>query len=209
MPSLCPFFRSECKESNCVMWDNEDCLIINFLRTFSEEFRASEPAEETNGKVSVPFRFLEPQTIIPEEIKNATAEDIAKEYIHFVETEFPDSDMHSVLRNFSIFLQTKNLANRWNLPPDISVKIQKAENLAREIIGKKIEEQHKHQLEQEKKELKSLIENCVTWSRKYNLNKVTYSDIDAFLLENEITILPETRRSLYSMTNLALKKASH
>ena len=204
MKSLCPFFNGECKGNQCVMWYNENCLIVNFLQNISIGFERAESTEEVIEEPYQP-RFEIPKPSIPEEIKQTTAEELAVEYVTFLETEFPESELTPHGGNFQLFLNSKNITSHWNLPPDIQIKIQKAEILAREEIKKKIEIEHRLRIEKEKEELPSLISRCIDWAITYGFKKVTLADVDAFLLENELDILKETKRTLYSLTNLKLK----
>jgi hypothetical protein len=72
--------------------------------------------------------------------------------------------------------------------------MQKAELLARKRV-----------LQEEKDELPSLVDKCVEWAGINNLNKVTFADVDAFLLDKDLRLLGETKRALYSMANVKLK----
>jgi len=104
-----------------------------------------------------------------------------------------------------LFLESKNLIERWNLPPEISIKLQKAEVLAKQRLQKKKEEERRARLEKEKQELPSLVSRCVDWAVTHALKRVTHADIDVFILENNLDMLPETKRALYSMTNFKMK----
>ena len=45
MMTFCPFFNAECKGNQCVMWSNEECLIVGFLERLQVAF-PMEPIEE-------------------------------------------------------------------------------------------------------------------------------------------------------------------
>lgn len=203
--TFCPFFKEECKGNQCIMWSDEKCLIVAFLHNIQTSFEREIPEEEIVVREPIISRFERPEPTIPEEIKQATAETLAIEFITFLETEFPDSELAPYGGNFDLFLQTKNLTDRWGLPPEIRLKIEKARTLARAEIRKRIETEHKIRLEREKEELPSLLNRCVDWAITMGMKRVTVADVDAFILENEFDILKETRRALYAMTNVKLK----
>lgn len=205
MITFCPFFKDECKGNQCVMWSNEKCLIVDFLQKLQSSFEKEIPEEEIVVREPIISRFERPEPTIPEEIKQATPETLAAEFILFLETEFPESKLTPYGGNFELFLQTKNLTEHWNLPPEIRLKIKKAQTLARDEIQKRIETEHKIRFEREKEELPSLVDRCADWAITKGMKRVTVADVDAFILENEFDILKETRRALYSMTNVKLK----
>ena len=202
--SLCPFFNEECKGNQCVMWSDGECLVVGFLYQLKTGF-LSEPDADTFSMEEPMIRFERPEPEIPDDIKNSSPESLAAEYIAFIETEFPDSDMGHRYGNFDLFLQTKNLTDRWQLPADIKIKIEKARTLAREEIRKRAETERKLRLETEREELPSLVNRCCDWAITNGMKRVTVADVDAFILENEYDIIKETRRALYAMTNVQLK----
>ena len=48
MNTFCPFFKDICRGNECVMFKNEECLIVTFLQNISEESPQSEGIIETN-----------------------------------------------------------------------------------------------------------------------------------------------------------------
>jgi hypothetical protein len=159
------------------------------------------------SQIETPFRagFGIQKPEIPTEVKHATADDLASEYITFLETEFPELELTPYGQNFDLFLKSKYQIERWNLPLDVSAKIQKAEYLAKQRLLKQKAEERKKRLEKEKAELPSLASRCVDWAVTHNLKKVTQADVDAFVLEYDLEMLPETKRAIYSKVNLELK----
>ena len=77
--------------------------------------------------------------------------------------------------------------------------------LAQRQLENEREIKEREQLEREKAELPSLINSCIDWAREHGLKRVTKADIEAFLLEKNIEILPQTQRALYAMVNVQLK----
>lgn len=203
--SFCPFLKDECQGNQCVIWYDEQCLIAAFLQNIHTGLEKQRSAEEEILVDEPRFEFRRPETVVPEEIKQATPETIAAEFLDFLETEFPDSKTRIYGGNFDLFLQTKNLTNRWNLPPEINLKIQKAQALAREGIRQKNEAEHRKRFEDEKVELPSLVSRCCDWAISKGMKRVTVADVDAFILENDLDMLKETKRALYSLTNVELK----
>jgi hypothetical protein len=187
------------------MWFNEECLIVGFLQNLQSGFTKTEYEPDIPIDVQPSFTFQRPEPTIPEDIKNATPESLASEYIAFLETEFPDSEPGMLFGNFQLFLETKNLIDRWGLPAELRLKLEKAQILAREEIRKRVETEKKLRLETEKGELPSLVNRCCDWAITKGMNRVTVADVDAFILENEFDLLQETRRALYAMANVQLK----
>ena len=200
MTILCPFYKENCKGNQCVMWYDEKCLIVNFLQKIQMDFSEEEaPSEDLS------FARYEVEVAMPEDIKSATPEELAIEYINFLQREFPKLELIPHSNMFDLFLESKGLINRFNLPPEMRLKIRRAQMLARNEIEHRNELEHQMRLEREKEELPSLIERCIDWAITNGFKRVTKADVEAFLLENELDILPETRRSLYVMTNARIK----
>ena len=73
----------------------------------------------------------------------------------------------------------------------------------------KEEEQYWAQVELEKAELPSLIDQCIDWANSRRISRLTKSDIKSLLYEYKYTITDETEKLLYSLVNSKLKsKAS-
>jgi len=144
---------------------------------------------------------------VPSEIKFATAEELAAKLIDFAKKEFPD-DKRIYIRSVSqLFWGQKNIS-KWDMPPEIQLKIEKTEILAQKQMDAEREVKEKEQLEKEKTELHSLVSSCVDWAKDHGLKRITQADVDAFLLEKNIEILPQTKRALYAMANVAIKSKS-
>ena len=203
--SECPFFNDTCKGNQCVMWFDEECLIVGFLRNLHSGISKPEIEFDEPIDLQPSYHFERPEPVIPEDIKSATAESLAAEFITFLEREFHDSELTPHYGNFQLFLQTKNLVDRWNIPADIRLKIEKAQTLARDEIQKRIETERRIRFETEKEELPSLVNRCCDWAVTNGMKRVTVADVDAFILENELDMLKETRRALYAMSNVQLK----
>jgi len=205
MNTFCPFFKEKCKGNECVMWKDEKCLIIAFMENLAQP-PEEEHEEELGDRMPV---VIEPTGLVekevPDEIKSATPEELAAELIAFAKKEFPDKERVFIRGDVGrLFWGSKNV-ERWSAPADIRLKMEKAEMLAQRQLESEQEIKMKEQLEQEKTELPSLVNLCVDWAKKQGFKRVTQSDVDAFLLEKNMEILPQTKRSLYAMANVAIK----
>ena len=202
MNTFCPLIREKCKGNECVMWVDEKCLVVTFMEDFVKP-----PEEEFEERVALPISYEHEEMSvkeIPDEIKSATQEELAAELISFAKKEFPDEERVWIHNISPLFWESKNI-ERWNLPPDIKLKIEKAEMLAQRQLENEREVKEREQLEREKAELPSLVNSCVDWAREHGLKRVTKADIEAFLLEKNIEILPQIQRALYAMVNVQLK----
>ena len=104
------------------MWIDEKCLVITFMENFVKP-----PEEEFEEPVPLPISYEHKEISakeIPEEIKSATPEELAAELISFAKKEFPDDERIWIRNIASLFWESKNV-ERWNLPSDIQLKIEK------------------------------------------------------------------------------------
>jgi hypothetical protein len=102
-------------------------------------------------------------------------------------------------------LKILDCIEKFFMPPEIRVKVEKAELLAER--KKRIEEeaQRKERLGKEKEELSSLVSQCVDWARINGLKRLTSADVDTYILEKDLDLLQETKRAMYAMANVKLK----
>jgi len=159
---------------------------------------------ETNDTAQQAEEEIEEPTIKEgrfNEIKSFSPEELAAEIISFAKEEFPDQGDERrvpVHRIIDLFWGSKKIA-KWGFPADIGLKIEKAEILARNQLESKREVK-------EKEKLLSLVNPCVDWAKEHGLKKVTEADVDAFLLERNIDVLPRTKkRALYALVNSKIK----
>jgi hypothetical protein len=202
MNMFCPLVREKCKGSECVMWKDGKCLVITFIENFGQL-----PEGEFEGHIPIPTGYEHEeisQRGIPGEIKSATPEELAAELVSFAKKEFPDEERMWLRNIATLFWESKKI-ERWSLPPDIKLKIEKAEILAQRQLESERETKERERLEKEKAELPSLVDSCVDWAKEHNLKRVTKADIEAFLLEKDIEVLPQTQRALYALVNVRLR----
>lgn len=190
---LCPFFKTNCKGNQCVMCRDGQCLVVNYLRPSNWEEVPSGEGQIKDAKPS-----------LPEWLKTGTPEDLAQKIMEFKEKEFPTGKNY---RQICYFFRDNEGLNECHLPPDIDLKLSRAEDIVSEKLAKAEIDKKKAQLEKERKELPSLVDQCIIWATDSGLKRVTLPDIDAFILQKDLDILYETKRTLYSMVNVKLKRA--
>ncbi|MCW4005534.1 MAG: hypothetical protein NWF04_02895 [Candidatus Bathyarchaeota archaeon] len=188
-----------------MMWKEEQCMIVNFLECLQEMPSKENQDAFSEEIVQAPSSVLgRIETKVPSWLKTATPESIAKEILEFKDEQSPKNDGISFHLLSNLFWSKKGV-EKFFLPPEIELKIRQADIEARLQLQKEDDEKKKAMLLQEKEELPSLVCQCVDWARVNSLKRLTLSDIDTFILEKDIDILKETKRALYSMTNVKLK----
>ena len=202
MKDQCPFFKKKCLGNQCVMWKDETCLVVSFMENF-----VGQPPAEFERPEPLGFEMETREVEVPTEIKLATPEELAAKLVDFAKKEFPDEDRIWIRNVAQLFWGSKKVS-RYGMPPEIQLKIEKAEILAQKQLEKEGEVKEREILEKEKVELPSLVSSCVDWAKDHGLKRITKADIDAFLLEKDIEILPQTQRSLYAMANVEIKSKS-
>jgi hypothetical protein len=202
MNTFCPFLKENCKGNECVMFKNEECLIVSFLKNVSEEDRPE--VSEIEGIERGGLILHREEAEVPEWIKKRTPEDLAVEILEYKKKEFPEDEEVSFHTVSDFFWKSKGVES-YLMPSEAQLKMDRAEFLAEREITKKEEAQKKKRLMEEKEELPSLVSQIIDWARINGLKRVTLSDIDTYILEKDLDILYETKRALYAMSNLKLK----
>lgn len=198
MNTFCPFFRDNCRGNECIMFRDGDCLVVKFFQSVSEE-------HPERGEIVETTRFeIEEEAEVPDWLNNFTAEEIASEILEFKKERFPEEEYIHIHTAITLFWEEKGI-QRYRMPSEISIKISQADTLASIMYRKEQQNQKKIRMEKENTELPSLVGRCVDWARTNNLKRVTVADIDAYILENELDILNETKRAIYAKTNVDLK----
>jgi hypothetical protein len=209
---LCPFFKEDCHGNKCVMWHNEECVIVAFLEGMQElsmsEKSVHSSQEPTEGTGVILQREV---AEAPDWLKTASPEIIAKEILEFKESKFPEVHVGVTLRsrsNFHNFLFTywtqkgvlKNL-----MPSEIQVRISEAERLAEQELVKKEQIEKKERLENETEQLPNLVSQFVDWTKPRSIKRPTLTEVEQFVVDKNIDILKETKRSIFIMANEKLK----
>jgi len=203
MENLCPFFKEACHGNECVMWKNEECLIASFLQRISEAQEKGLPStEEITGTGGMILHREE--TEVPKWLKTSTPEELAVEMLEFKEKEFPNEEKVSFHTLSRFFWENKGV-ERFFLPSEAQLKIERANYLAERQIAKEEDAEKKKRLAREKEELPSLVSQCLDWARMNNLRRLTLADVDTFVMEKELVLLNETKRSMYAIANVKLK----
>jgi hypothetical protein len=187
------------------MWKNEECLIASFLQRISEEPEESITSSEESLEESKSGMILHREEAeAPKWLKTSTPEEIAVEILDLKKKEFPEEgqfDFHTI----SHYYWSGKGVESYLMPPQIQVKIQKAEFLAEKEMRREEETQRKERLAKEKEELPTLVSQCVDYARINGLKKLTRADVDTYILEKDLDILQETERAIYAMANFKLK----
>lgn len=197
MNTFCPFFKETCRGNECVIFRNEECLFVSFLQIVSEGVPSEEIIERR-------IEFQREEVEVPAWIKTRTPEELAVEMLEFKKKEFPENENLGFHTISNFFWKSKGI-ERYAMPSDIELKVERANILAQREILKEEEKQKKEQWEKEKEELPSLVSQCIDWARTNGLKRLTLGDIDAYIMERNLDILRETRRALYAMANVKLK----
>ena len=204
--TFCPFLRETCKGNECIMFRDEECLLVSFLQavregapTPEEGMPSMQEGIERGGLI-----LHREEAEVPDWIKKRTPEELAVEILEFVKKEFPEEEWFGFHLASRYFWESKGV-QEYMMPSEVQLKIQRANFLAQKELTKQAEAERKRTLQEEKDELPSLVGKCVDWARINGLNKVTLADVDTFLLEKDLELMHETKRALYSMANLKLK----
>jgi hypothetical protein len=185
---FCPLIRGECRDSLCVMWKDEKCLIIALAEKYSQS------------------HIFEAQA--SDRVKLATAEELAEDLVSFIRKDYQGETSRFSMFEFDSFWQDHNVGRwRWrdDIEPEMAIKLEKAEDLATKQFDHEDKIRRKSQAEREKAQLHSFTDVCVDWARDRGLKSVTKADLQTFLMEKEIDILPETQKALYLKTNTELR----
>jgi hypothetical protein len=199
MDNLCPFFKETCHGNECVMWKNEECLLVTFLQRIQEGVPTSEEGIDRTGMI-----LHREEAEVPKWLKTSTPEELAVEMLEFKDKEFQKEEKVSFHTLSRFFWQNKGV-ERFFLPPKAQLKIEQANYLAERQIAKEEDAKKKKRLSEEKEELPSLVSQCVDWARINGLKRLTLADVDTFIMEKDLDVLNETKRAIYAMGNVRLK----
>ena len=198
--TFCPLTRDECKGNECVMWKDEKCILVSFLEKFGHQYDEilSSPLAETE------ILDDEEKPKVPDWIKNKTVEEIAIEILDYIKIEFPERIDYFASRYINQFWSAREI-HQYSMPQEIVLKMQKVTFMAENEFRKQCGEERKQKIQNEKAELPSLVGQCLDWARINGLTRITVADVETFMIEKDIELLPETKRALYAMSNFKLK----
>lgn len=196
MATFCPLIKDKCKKSECLAWKDDACLIFSFLEIQIENNKLADLED---------FDEEEPQEI-PAELKSVSPEKLAQELVAFAKAESDaNSDEPIYIHQVADYFWRSKKIEKWELPVDLEMKVEKAERMADQLLEKEHQERTEKRLEKENAELPALVEDCIKWAQQKGFKKVTHADIDAYLMKKKINIHYETRRNLYATVNVELK----
>ena len=197
MEDFCPLLKENCKHESCVFWQ-EKCLFVLFFQNCiaKPNVEVYEGAEEEEEEI-----------VIPDEVKNFSAEQLAELAFSYAQKEVREEEQKYLFSDFfDEFWNSIGLEDKYDLSNDMRAKIDKAEKITEKKWEKKIADSGRAKFQKEKESLPQLIQDCTKWAKQNGLKRVTQSDISTFLLEKNIDILRETKTMLYSKTNALLKE---
>jgi len=183
------------------MWLDENCMIVNFL----QKIQTAIPLEEELDSDQRGFDFEISTRPVPDYIKMVSPEELAAEYLSFIQTEFPDSDTRSSYNVFDLFLRSKGVDNRFELPLEIDIKIRKARALISIEREQEIEREQQIRIEQERAELSSYLDRFGDWLSERELTKARFVDVNRFASEYELDLLGNTLRDILEKTQTRLE----
>jgi len=195
--SFCPLINDDCKEAQCRFWQ-ESCLVYDFLLVFGNIVSAG---LEGYGIGEVSDTEV---TSLSEDFRNTPIQQLANEFIEFCidkfqELDYPSSEM------FKYFLETKDVRDQWSLKLNDRIFLDRVRSMAQNKTSRNQLQIMEELRIKEKERLPNIVNDCVEWARSHGFTRVRQSDVEAFLLENDISVLAETKRALYSMVNVNLK----
>lgn len=139
---------------------------------------------------------------IPGEISGKSVEDLAKEFIEFIEREFPEEKYNAMEKHkdqtLRLFWLTKGVSV-FTTNPEFELKKEKVEMLVEMELEKRV-------MKENKELLSSLTSKIVEWAKKNELSKITKTDVDIFLMEEELILSSRLKDVLHRMANLGIRK---
>lgn len=139
---------------------------------------------------------------ISNDVKSKSVEQLAEELLAFIREEFPESETRvgPPYEAERLFWETKGLRSPFVEDPEIRIKMERTEILARSILEQEVQKR-------EKELIPELVEQCVKWARENGLRKVTKTNVDYFLTEAGRSLSRTSRDTIYNKVNLSLSKA--
>lgn len=206
MTSFCPIIKEDCKGSKCISWKDDNCLIFFWLELSTQSSKKSMEEDD-----DFEFEFEEKShKKVPAKIESSTVEQLANDLLEFTKKEFEGEEGYQRrIRVSSNSYWEKIGLDRFyfDLPVDIRLKLEKAERLAQKQVDIELEAKTKKRLDAEKAKLPELIDKCKHWAINRGVKKIILADLDVFLLEEDIKLLPQTKRAILATTNLDLKSS--
>lgn len=176
-------------------------MVVNFLQKIHTAIPSEEDVE--SGQIEF-YPEISPRDV-PDYIKTISPEDLASEYVTFIQTEFPDPEIRPSHSMFDLFLRSKGVDERFGLPLEIEVKISKARALYSMEREKEREQEGQMRLEQERAELPSYVDRFSDWLSERGLVKPRLVDVNRFTTEYELDLLANTHRDILEQMQARLE----
>lgn len=169
----------------------------SWFEELEEKIRQEMPSllDEPSG-VRMPSS-LESERLNPAYLKNKKEDDLVKELVQFVVEESKGNPSIDDFRQFRFMFWNKKGVEAFRVSAENRYIIEKVEMKAEQEI-------ESMQLEREKKEMPTLIEECFKWCRETGLNKLNKTNISAFLTLKGIRLSKNSQDVLYHNIKLKL-----
>ncbi len=178
----------------------KDGVVFMFAETtgwWDEARKAEEDLGPIRPSVSVGYGREISEDVLSN-LMSTSVGDLAREMIEFAEEEFPAPvDQLPTYQLTTLFWQKKGVP-RYLDDPDLSIKVRKVEM----FVQQKLEAES---IQREKELLPKLVEKCLEWTTEMGLHKVTKSNVDYFLTENDVRLSKTSRDAIYNKVNFDLK----
>lgn len=130
---------------------------------------------------------------LPKEIENKSAEELANELWDFMLKEYPNAGLRERYSIEKTFWMKKGVYRYDSIKANLLI------DKVSSIILRKIDES-------EKEKIPDTVEKCINWLKKYQMKKLTKTDLNGFLAENSLDLSTTNRSIIHSRVNLKLKK---
>jgi hypothetical protein len=130
---------------------------------------------------------------ISTEFLKKSEEELAKEFMGYIEKEFPDS-RYLTRYIMDVFLEQKGV-KLYAVDPTMRLKLEKVQRLVEQ-----------KQLQKERELLPELVEECTKWAKGNGFKKMTKTNVGVFLAEKGVSLSTNTRDILYGRVNINLQK---
>ncbi len=204
MATFCPLIKDQCKQEDCIFFGElNQCMIAQY---FFAQYLTTVKQAAINRANSTVDKDEDDEIVIPEDIKNSSVDELADECVEFAKKDNQSGEeMQYFDRQFYWdFLKSKDI-EEFDLPKELQSKLHKVLTLAEKKWEAERNQEEKERLQKEKLTIPELAEKCTNWARQNNLTRVTQGDLSAFLIENDLAILPETKTMLLSKIKMILK----
>ena len=162
MGEFCPLIKENCKHESCVFWQ-EKCLFVLFFQNCiaKPNVEVYEGAEEEEEEI-----------VIPDEVKNFSAEQLAELAFSYAQKEVQEEDQKWLFSDFfDEFWNSIGLEDKYDLSNDIRAKIDKAEKITLNKWKTMIADSGRAKFQKEKESLPQLIQDCTKWAKQNGLKK--------------------------------------